>query len=305
MFLRPTESPIVFLQQLGRGLRRCKGKEYLNVLDFIGNYEKAGRIRFILSEGKTTERTGNSLILPFDYPDDCLVDLDMRVIDLFQKMDRRSVRVRDLIKAEFDRVEEFRGKRPTRMELFTYMDDTVYEICMKHSAENPFKRYLSYLNDMGKLLEEERRIYQEKGREFLNLLETTSMVKVYKMPVLLAFYNHGTIRMAVTQKELLESWKEFFDYGTNWKDLKTKITFDEYTQITDQAHLRNIVQNPVHFLQESGKGFFIQKDGYALAIRDDLESMVKEAVFVEQMGDIINYRIMDYYQRRYHENEEK
>jgi superfamily II DNA or RNA helicase len=44
MFLRLTESPIVFLQQLGRGLRKNKGKEYLNVLDFIGNYEKAGRV---------------------------------------------------------------------------------------------------------------------------------------------------------------------------------------------------------------------------------------------------------------------
>ena len=42
MFLRPTESPVVFLQQLGRGLRLSKGKTYLNVLDFIGNYEKAG-----------------------------------------------------------------------------------------------------------------------------------------------------------------------------------------------------------------------------------------------------------------------
>ena len=39
MFLRPTESPIVFLQQIGRGLRKSKGKDYLNVLDFIGNYE--------------------------------------------------------------------------------------------------------------------------------------------------------------------------------------------------------------------------------------------------------------------------
>lgn len=45
MFLRPTESPIVFLQQLGRGLRRRRGKEYLIVLDFIGNYEKAGKRR--------------------------------------------------------------------------------------------------------------------------------------------------------------------------------------------------------------------------------------------------------------------
>lgn len=45
MFLRPTESPVVFLQQLGRGLRKSWYKEYLNVLDFIGNYEKQARHR--------------------------------------------------------------------------------------------------------------------------------------------------------------------------------------------------------------------------------------------------------------------
>ena len=44
MFLRPTDSPVVFLKQFGRGLRKNWGKEYLNVLDFIGNYEKAGKI---------------------------------------------------------------------------------------------------------------------------------------------------------------------------------------------------------------------------------------------------------------------
>jgi len=36
MFLRPTENLTVFLQQLGRGLRLCDGKEHLTVLDFIG-----------------------------------------------------------------------------------------------------------------------------------------------------------------------------------------------------------------------------------------------------------------------------
>lgn len=38
VMLRPTESPIVFIQQLGRGLRKAEGKEYVVVLDFIGNY---------------------------------------------------------------------------------------------------------------------------------------------------------------------------------------------------------------------------------------------------------------------------
>ncbi|SFQ48590.1 DUF3427 domain-containing protein [Hymenobacter arizonensis] len=38
MLLRPTQSAIVFVQQLGRGLRKAAGKEYLTVIDFIGNY---------------------------------------------------------------------------------------------------------------------------------------------------------------------------------------------------------------------------------------------------------------------------
>jgi superfamily II DNA or RNA helicase len=38
IMLRPTESPIVFIQQLGRGLRKSDNKEYVVILDFIGNY---------------------------------------------------------------------------------------------------------------------------------------------------------------------------------------------------------------------------------------------------------------------------
>lgn len=38
IMLRPTQSPIVFIQQLGRGLRKAEGKDYVVVLDFIGNY---------------------------------------------------------------------------------------------------------------------------------------------------------------------------------------------------------------------------------------------------------------------------
>lgn len=49
MFLRPTESPTVFLQQLGRGLRKTGKKNYVNVLDFIGNYKKANLLPFFLT----------------------------------------------------------------------------------------------------------------------------------------------------------------------------------------------------------------------------------------------------------------
>jgi hypothetical protein len=53
IMLRPTESPIVFIQQLGRGLRKADGKEYVIILDFIGNYEKNFMIPVALSGDRT------------------------------------------------------------------------------------------------------------------------------------------------------------------------------------------------------------------------------------------------------------
>lgn len=56
-------------------------------------------------------------------------------------------------------------------------------------------------------------MYSGIGREFISVIETTDMQKVYKMPILYSFYNNGEIRLAVTEKEVLESWIEFFRYG--------------------------------------------------------------------------------------------
>ena len=49
IMLRPTESPIIFIQQLGRGLRKVEGKEYVVVIDFIGNYRNNFMIPIALS----------------------------------------------------------------------------------------------------------------------------------------------------------------------------------------------------------------------------------------------------------------
>ena len=204
MFLRPKESPTVFLQQLGRGLRISKGKEYVNVLDFIGNYEKAGRAPFLLNGGACIgERTAYDYS-EIEYPDDCI--------------------------------------------------------------------------------------------------ETTDMQKVYKMPILYGFYNEGDVRLAVTDAEVVESWKKFFDRGTNWKDFPKVTSYEEYRKITDKQHLSKAKSMPIKFLKASGQGFFIDKDGYALGIRDELADVIKVDAFKKQMKDIIEYRTMEYYRKRYVEN---
>lgn len=224
MFLRPTESPIVFLQQLGRGLRKC--------------------------------------------------------------------RVKDLL-----------GKRPTRLDLFTYMDDNIYETAITHSKDNPFKRYLEFLNDLGELSQIEVEFYKGIGREFISLLENTNMSKVYKMPVLMAFYNNSDVLMEVSEKQLLSSWKEFFSTGTNWKDLDKNMTLQKYKDISDKDHLKKILAMPVHFLLESGKGFFVKNDDVALGLREELRPLIDNPVMIRQMKDVIDYRTMDYYQRRYRERQ--
>ncbi len=53
IMLRPTQSPIVFIQQLGRGLRKADGKDFVVVLDFIGNYENNFMIPIALSGDRT------------------------------------------------------------------------------------------------------------------------------------------------------------------------------------------------------------------------------------------------------------
>ena len=301
MFLRPTESPIVFFQQLGRGLRRSAGKEYLNVLDFIGNYEKAGNVRkFLAGKAYSADRM-HEFSEKEELPDDCIVDFDMRLIDLFTEMDKKHLKIKEQIVKEYFRIKENLGHRPSRMDLFTYMDDDIYQFTISHPKDNVFKDYLGFLRETGEINEAENFLVDGIAKEFLNVLETTNMTKVYKMPVLMAFYNNGDMRLDVTDEQLLVSWKTFFDQNGNWKDLDKNMSYEKYKSISDKAHLKKILAMPVHFLQESGKGFFVKRDGFAISLKSELERYIGNPTFVEQVKDIVEYRVMDYYQRRYRE----
>lgn len=71
IMLRPTESPVVFIQQLGRGLRKSDGKEYVVIIDFIGNYMNNFMIPIALSGDRTYNKdtirkyvTNGSRVIP-------------------------------------------------------------------------------------------------------------------------------------------------------------------------------------------------------------------------------------------------
>ena len=337
LFLRPTESPVVFLQQLGRGLRKAKGKSYLTVLDFIGNYEKAGRAPALLS-GKDYDRAGTIRVGEDEYPDDCIVDFDLRLIDLFRRMEERGLKGKEKIRREYRSVKEKVGKVPTRMELFTRMDDSIYQLCRRTPKDNPFRNYMGFLHGEGDLTEKEEALYAGPAGEFLRFLEGTSMSRSYKMPVLLAFWNGGNVRTEVTEEQLLQAWKDFFDWGTNWKDLPRIESIEDYRKLTDRYHLSHVLKNPVHFLSTGpGRLYFCTKENgklegsreekrrqkaetyegrrteqekrmdltdnspAAIALDSSLLEAAGTRAFAEQLKDIIDYRTMEYYRSRYNE----
>ncbi len=81
LFLRPTESLTVFLQQLGRGLRLADGKECLTVLDFVGNsrpeYDFEGKFRALV--GKTNTSIKKELEDDFPHlPLGCTINLEKK-----------------------------------------------------------------------------------------------------------------------------------------------------------------------------------------------------------------------------------
>ena len=88
LMLRPTESPVVFLQQLGRGLRTAAGKERLTVIDFIGNHRSfLLKPRSLLSLGRRSTPTDAEVVRAvnageFDLPDGCSVSYELEAVDL-------------------------------------------------------------------------------------------------------------------------------------------------------------------------------------------------------------------------------
>jgi superfamily II DNA or RNA helicase/HKD family nuclease len=96
LFLRPTESATVFLQQLGRGLRKARDKACLTVLDFVGNQHREFRfdLRFRAMTGRSRRQLERDIEEGFPYlPVGCHITLDRQVEQIVLDNVRRQLRV--------------------------------------------------------------------------------------------------------------------------------------------------------------------------------------------------------------------
>lgn len=297
MFLRPTESPSIFLQQLGRGLRKCRGKEYLNVLDFIGNYKKADLIPFLL-KGTGTKDGVEKSEREEEYPEDCLVDFDFRLVDLFDEMSKKVTKLKDKIWEEFLRVEAELGHRPSRVEFFNNIDEGIYQAMKAKSNLNVFKDYLVFLSERNRLSEKEEVLLQGRGYDFIKMIENTSMSKSYKIPVILGFYNNGKMKMELNEDDIFNSFYEFYNNGTNKVDMlkdKSTSTFESWGK---KQYVSLAIKNPVKFLIKSHGDFFEKGDKVVIKLCEDLRSVIENEEFVKQVFDAVEYRKGKYYRER-------
>ena len=181
LFLRPTESPTIFLQQLGRGLRLAPNKQYLTVLDFIGNYDKAAMARALLANITSRQVCLKTIQNPI-LPDNCFMDFDLELIDLFEENHNLMKSDTQWLQEEFGRIRDLLGHRPTQKELFENLDDDLLHKVLANSKINPFRNYLRFLKTLHALTPEEEKLHNSVAGKFLICLQQTSMTKVYKMP---------------------------------------------------------------------------------------------------------------------------
>ena len=188
MMLRPTESKILFLQQLGRGLRRSEGKQHLVVLDFIGNHHSfLQKPQALFGVGSTypalaafarkVERQA------LDLPAGCYVNYDLAIINFMKSLDSAGPQ------KDYEALRDVLGRRPTLGQFYRAGSSVQ---AMRQQAGHWF----ALVREMGDLTEQESAAAQQ-FQALLREVEVTAMTRSFKMVLLEALLELDGLRQAV------------------------------------------------------------------------------------------------------------
>jgi phage repressor protein C with HTH and peptisase S24 domain len=203
VMLRPTESKIVFIQQLGRGLRVADGKTRLLVIDFVGNHRVfAGRMIHLLSLNRTEANWGGLRNWlggePPDLPPGCLLDVELEAKNVLRQLlpVGRSAAI-EAYRAMRDEM----GRRPSILELFHrgYLPETI------RAQHNSWFEFVQAENDLAAVEQE----VLEGYRTWFRMIETTSLNKSFKMVVLEVMLDRGMLWSGSAVLDLSEACRRF------------------------------------------------------------------------------------------------
>ncbi|UCZ54991.1 DEAD/DEAH box helicase family protein [Bacillus shivajii] len=291
LFVRPTESLTIFTQQIGRGLRLHQGKEHCVVIDLIGNYRNADLKLGLLDTRSEEEREKpRSKVVP-TVPESCLIDMDLKAVDLLEEFKKKFNPRKQKILNAYDRLKEEIGYRPTYLEFHRHgyeNSDAIYK---------EFKSYVGFLNWAEELTDNEQKAYLE-GEAWIKEVERVFFSKVsksYKMVVLQYMLNRGQNEWLepVTPKEVAPY---FFDYYTE-NEYRRKIDFNDKDKQNLTANDIDEVAKLIARMPMSRFSDISSFDGKSFTLNLFFSDETNECVY-KWTQEICEYRLERYFEKK-------
>lgn len=236
LMLRPTESNIIFIQQLGRGLRRHKEKTHLVVMDFIGNHRSflnKQEILGISSPSALSENGGQSVTRP-ELGKGCFTNIDPEIIDFWQDLTKQ---LRNSAKEEFEHLTNHLGHRPRAVEYYR----AGYDLGKVNKQHGSWLELVADISD-----EPELNYLAEHHRGFFSdAVQKMSMTKCFKAILLEAFLELNGFNEPPTLEALsTKSWHVLSRYPKlKASDLSAK---NQNLSAESNAWLKYWKSNPIN-----------------------------------------------------------
>jgi superfamily II DNA or RNA helicase/HKD family nuclease/diadenosine tetraphosphate (Ap4A) HIT family hydrolase len=300
LMLRPTESTIVWLQQFGRGLRKSPDKEYVRVIDYIGNHRSfLVKVRSLLEPICGLLSTDSSIrdVLTklqeqaLELPAGCEINYDLQAIDTIQSM-LRSRQAYEAIDVWMDDFCEQHGRRATAVEAF----NAGFNPRALHSTHGSWFSYLVTRDDASperQWLSKDERQAIERYSALLRDWSKTQMTKSYKMLVLSSMLQTKSLHKGVGLMTLVEHFRRLANRSAAIRE-------DLGESLQDDKRLgRMIRDNPIKaWTSEKGSlstTYFEMKDGN-FALNQTIDKGL-QAHFDELIDELVQWRLADYFQR--------
>jgi len=283
LMLRPSDSKILFLQQLGRGLRLFKNKSHLVVLDFIGNHHSfLNKPAALLGNGSIKE-----ILTKYKNPalgEGCYINYDIEITDFWEVLAKQQ---RTSALEDYQSLYEQVGHRPTASEFYLQYGD----------LKKVNKQYGSWV---GLVLsaEESNDIHQLTDQHveyLLTAVQITSMSKSFKAILLKAFLRLDGLTNPPLLKDLsIESYKVLKSYPHLFEtELHDK---ERQSEADSKVWFNYWKRNPIKAfttMNKSGtKCFSIIDDRFVANITN-----LDKPCFEQWMQELLDLRLLEYRQR--------
>ena len=286
LMLRPTESKILFLQQLGRGLRRHEGKQQLVVLDFIGNHQAfLGKPQALFGVGvtyKALAEFGRKVEKSaLELPNGCYVNYDLSIVDFLKSLDSAGPQ------KDYEALRAVLGRRPSLSEFYrsgSSLQD------MRRQAGHWF----ALVHSMGDLSADETDV-ADRFQALLRDVETTAMTKSFKAVTLEAWLEQDGLRQPVSLAALAAHSRTVMDRRRPLlHDLDANMRL---AAPTDSAWQKYWLDNPVkawiggNLKNATTAAFELRDAGFALK---QPVSKTDAPWLADMLQELVDYRLATY-----------